>query len=364
MTLQGKGIFIWQIPNCENGDPKAIADVAQSARFSHVLIKVADSIYPYNIYAGVDRVPAVASALRTRGIQVWGWHYVRGDNPLGEAEIALERIRTLNLDGYVIDVEGEYKEYGKRAAASTFIDRFRASQPGITLALSSYRYPSYHPQIPWREFLKGCDLSMPQVYWVFANNSGDQLTRSMREYQAMTPFRPFVPTGAAYKERGWAPTPAEIQDFLLTSQRLNLSAANFYSWDSSRAYLPDVWEAIRSYSWSPGSEQPDISQQYIAALNKRDLNAITGLYTSSGVHITAARSIRGTQAIRAWYQVLLSQLLPNAVFTLTSYSGVGNSRHFTWTATSSQGKVNNGNDTFGLSEGKIIYHYTFFTVTS
>jgi hypothetical protein len=54
--------------------------------------------------------------------------------------------------------------------------------------------------------------------------------------------------------------------------------------------------------------------------------------------------------------------LPNAKFTLTGFSGTGASRHLTWTATSPQGKVDNGSDTLGLSDGKIIYHYSFFTV--
>ena len=45
MTLQGKGFMIWQVPNCEGGDPNAIAAVAMEANLSHVLIKIADSSY-------------------------------------------------------------------------------------------------------------------------------------------------------------------------------------------------------------------------------------------------------------------------------------------------------------------------------
>jgi len=44
-------------------------------------------------------------------------------------------------------------------------------------------------------------------------------------------------------------------------------------------------------------------------------------------------------------------------------SGTGNTRHFTWTATSSKGKVTNGNDTLGILDGKIVYHYSYYTVT-
>ncbi len=49
MTLQGKGFFIWQVPNCESGDANAIASLAASANLTHVLVKIANGILPYNV---------------------------------------------------------------------------------------------------------------------------------------------------------------------------------------------------------------------------------------------------------------------------------------------------------------------------
>ena len=361
--LQGKGYFIWQIPSCEDGDPQRISDLAHQARLTHVLIKIADGVNSYNIYDGVDLVPPVARKLRQLGIQVWGWHYVRGNNPLGEANKAIERVVNLQLDGYVIDAEGPYKERGKAAAAKKFMDRVRKGLPNTPIALSSYRFPSYHPQLPWREFLEQCDYNMPQVYWMFSENSGEQLARCVREFQSITPYRPIIPTGAAFKERGWKPDPSEVKEFLETAKNLNLTAANLYSWDSCRANLPEVWQTSAEYEWFPQPKPDDITEQYIAALNKRDLNGIIGLYNSNAVHITAARSIQGYDEMRIWYETLLSSLLPKAKFLHTGFSGGGNSRHLTWTATSELGAVHNGNDTFGLYKGKITYHYSFFTLS-
>ena len=363
MALQGKGYFIWKISSCENGDPQAIAALARVANLTHVLIKIADTVYPYNIKNDVDQVPLLVQALRNQGIQAWGWHYVKGEDPLGEANQAIERVRTLKLDGYVIDAETEYKLPGRAEAAKKFMNRLRPSLPAIPIALSSYRYPSYHPQLPWREFLEKCDLNMPQVYWLHAHNPADQLIRSVREFQAMTPFRPIIPTGAAYKEFGWKPNAAEVISFLQTAQSLNLTAANFYSWDSSRAYLPEVWDAIGNYTWSGGELPVDITAKVIAALNTHDPEQMVSLYNPSAVHVTAARTIQGQAAIRNWYQSMFSQLLLNATFTLTGFSGAGSSRHYTWTANSASGKVLNGNDTLGMVDGKIVYHYSFFTVT-
>ena len=117
MALQGKGFFIWKIRSCENGDANAIASLAQAAQMSHILVKIADTIYSYNLDSGVDKIPPLVQSLRARNIQVWGWHYVKGDNPIGEANKAIERVHQLNLDGYVIDAEAEYKQPGKAEAA-------------------------------------------------------------------------------------------------------------------------------------------------------------------------------------------------------------------------------------------------------
>ncbi len=364
MTLKGKGFFIWQIKNSEGGDVNRIASLAKDAKLTHVLVKIADVTASYNIINGVDLVRPLVRALRDRKVSPWGWHYVKGDDPLGEANKAIQRLQELDLDGYVIDAEIEYKEPGKADAARKFMSRLRSALPDITIALSSYRYPSIHPQIPWREFLDKCDLNMPQVYWLHAHNPADQLTRSVREFQNLEPFRPVVPTGAAYKEHGWAPTSSEVFEFLQTTKSLNLTAANFYSWDSCRANLPDIWNTIRVYEWETTPPPADITAQYIAALNSHNPDKVVELYSPTAVHITAARTIQGHAAIRAWYQSVFDQLLPGGKFTLTGFTGTVSSRHLTWTATSFQGKVNNGSDTLGLSDGKIIYHYSFFSVTS
>lgn len=362
MTLQGKGFFIWQIARTENGDPGAIATLAQQAQYTHVLVKIADGDHAYNVdsQTGADRVPPLVQALKANGIQVWGWHYVYGDEPVAEANIAIQRVQALGLDGYVIDAESEYEETGKDTAAQQYMSRLRAALPNFALALSSFRYPTYHPRLPWQQFLEKCDLNMPQVYWLQAHNPVDQLTRCVREFQALSPYRPIIPVGAAFKEGSWAASSAEVTQFLQTAQSLNLSAANFWEWANCRLNIPDVWNAIQNYSWSTTPPSVDIAQKYIQALNTHDLNQVMALYQSNAVHVTAASTLQGSNAIRSWYANLFNQALPAASFTLTGYSGSGVTRHLTWTASSRAGNVHDGRDTLGLSDGKIIYHYSFF----
>lgn len=364
MALTGKGFFIWQIPATEGGSPEGIAAAAQAAGLTHVLIKIADGTYNYNVdrLSGKDLVGPVVSAVRSRHIQAWGWHYVYGDDPVGEARKAIERVKSFNLEGYVIDAEEEYKKSGKAAAARTFMAELNRGLPDIPIALSSYRFPSYHPNFPWREFLESCTLNMPQVYWVSAHNAGSQLTRCVREFKQMTPYRPIIPTGPACKEAGWAPTERDILEFLDTARSLDLSAANFWDWQESRRDTPNLWSVIANYVWPGTTPQPvDLLQQLVDALNSRDANQVAMLYPTNAVHIDSRQTIQGTEAIRLWYLNLFNSILPNASFTFTGTSGKGSTRHFTWRAISQRGEVRDGSDTVGVIDGKISYHYTSFT---
>jgi hypothetical protein len=302
-------------------------------------------------------------ALSERGIQSLGWHYVYGYDPIGEADIAIQRVQTLGVQGYVIDAESQYKLPGRDVAARIFMDRLRQFLPDMMIALSSYRFPTYHPQLPWVEFLEKCDYNMPQVYWVEAHNPGEQLTRSLREFEAITPFRPLIPTGSAYLQGDWQPTVAEINEFLQTARALNISAANFWEWGHTRLYLPELWEAVADYPWPIDPSNQDIVERYIAALNSHDADQVVVLYNTNAVHVTGERTVQGIEAIRLWYTSLFTDILPSASFTLTSSTGSLGSRQFTWMAISTAGSVSDGSDSFGLVDGKITYHYTSFTVS-
>jgi hypothetical protein len=361
--LTGKGMFIWIIQKCHNGDINEILQRAVEANYSHVLIKVANGIYSYNFdwEKKIDLAPPLIKALKSKGIQAWGWHYLFGDFPGQEAQKAISRIRELDLDGYVLDAEGHYK--GKFSAAKTFMSQLKPAITDIPLALSSYRYPSYHPQLPWNEFLKKVDLNMPQVYWMHANNPDAQLKRSVDEFANMKYTPPIFPTGAAYSEYGWMPKEKEILAFMQKAKELNLAGVNFWEWGSLHTYLPERhYQTIRDFDWDSGKPSEDIAELYIKALNLHNQDKVWSHYRDRAVHITSERTIQGKSAIKSWYGSLFNQILPDATFKLAGYSGSGNIRHINWTASSKAGNVQDGKDTIGLIDGKIGYHFSDFSV--
>ncbi|MFQ5409661.1 MAG: nuclear transport factor 2 family protein [Anaerolineales bacterium] len=376
MSLTGKGFFTWKLRNVERGNAEAIAEKAARAGLTHLIIKIADG---NQRFGEATQNRAVVNALRNRRIQVWGWHYVYGSDPNGEARVGVEQTKTLRLDGYVIDAEHQYKQPGKDAAARQYMAGLRQGLPSTPIALSSYRYPSFHRELPWAAFLEKCDYNMPQVYWEKAHNPDAQLKRTVQEFAntRLVGFnRPVIPTGSAYGSGDWVATANDLRIFLQQAVELGLKAANAYSWDW--ATLPQhhsLFDAVANFAWpGPVSELPDdtppadapiedILQRYVDALNNRDLDALIGLYQPNAGHVTARHTVIGTQAIRDWYERLLDDDLPGGAFNVGNPHGQGASWTFQWTANSPAGQILDGADTLGLRNGLIQYHYMSYTIT-
>lgn len=250
--LNGKGMFIWMIRFTEGGDVNKIADLLEEANITNAWIKVADGPGRYNIDPlGHDRVPALVAALRMRGISVWGWQYIYGRYPELEADMAIQRIRQFDLDGFVVNAEKEFKFASMAGQAERYMKRLRAAFPELMIGLSTYRFPVLHPEFVYDAFMKYCDFSAPQVYWAGATNAGAQLERCVREYKALKYKLPIYPTGAAYQEYGWEAKASEIVEFMETAKRLGLPGFNFWEMRSCRIYIPGGWEVVKQFKVDP-----------------------------------------------------------------------------------------------------------------
>lgn len=362
MTLTGKGYYIWKVRQCENGDPDRITALAHEANLTHVLVKVADGAFPYNIDLdnGYDYVRPLVRKLQARNISVWGWQYVYGDYPDQEAEIAVARTLDLGLNGFVVNAEKEYQNTSKVPAASRYMNILRNNLGSTPLALSSYRYPSYHRLLPWRNFLDRCDYNMPQVYWMQShNNAAEQLQRSVNEFKQMRPFRPIIPTGPTFKEHGWIPYEHEIHDFMAAAKRLNLSAVNFWYWEGCRRYMPQFWDLVRDAVYDIAPPQvKTLPERYIEALNKNDLETLVDMYTNNSVHIRMESAVQGKEAIRSWITSQIKRY-KDGKYTLIDQSKKGSILNFRWEGIESSGNQVEGRDTLGLKDDKILYHYAF-----
>jgi hypothetical protein len=261
IDLIGKGMYLWIIN--EDEDPQDTAKACKKAGLTHVAIKVADAGYAYNVEYntnggrpwGRDKVPPLVEALRSEGVSPWGWVFVYGNTPDSEAEIAIQRTKTLGTDGLIINAEGAYK--GKHAAAKRYMSLIRADLAGkVPLALSSFRFPDIHHTFPWMAFLSKVDINMPQVYWMLSHNAGEQMQRCYEQFlNPKYPQVPIFPTGAAFSEQSWRPTVEEILDFMERAETLGCKGVNFWMYRQARHRFPEYWEAISEYDWPAEPEQ-------------------------------------------------------------------------------------------------------------
>jgi hypothetical protein len=362
MTLTGKGYYIWIVKYAENGDPERIAALAREANLSHVLIKVADGAFPYNIdlETGRDYARHAIKKLQASNIQVFGWQYVYGNYPDQEAEIAVTRALELGVDGFVVNAEVEYKTPTKAPAASRYMNILRNNLGSMPIALSSYRYPSYHPTFPWVNFLDRCDYNMPQIYWIQAHdNAGEQLKKSVREFQNLHPYRPIIPTGPTFKQDGWIPTEKEVIEFMQVARQLNIPAVNFWYWEGCRKYMPNFWNLVRDYPYIEAvPEETSLAERYVDFINKRQINEILDLYADNAVVISPKVAVQGKTAIKDWLNSLVKNV-ENGQITLVSQSQQQWGSHYRWELTNGSDKIFEGHDTIGIKDQKINYHYSF-----
>jgi hypothetical protein len=300
----------------------------------------------------------VVRTLRSFGIAVWGWHSVRGINPQTEANIAIERTQALGLDGYVVEIGNEFKNPGMAESARLFMAKVRGALK-IPIALSSFRFPAYHPTLPWSTFLECCDLHMPRVTWENGHDASAQLRESKRQCDALPNARPLIPTGAAYSISGWLPTVGEIHDFMQTAVELKLPAVNFLSWDACRQKLPSIWEAVAGFTW-PGSTRSPFSPldpfltEYLVALNSRQSIKVASLYDPAAKQVWADQIRSSAAELQASFAELFDSLPTSTVFTICQARVEGDSRRLSWKA-----GLLNGETTLIVKSGKIILEYTF-----
>jgi hypothetical protein len=362
MTLTGKGYYIWIVRYAENGDPDRIAALAREANLSHVMIKIADGAFPYNVdlQNGYDYARPAIKKLQAQNIQVFGWQYVYGNYPDQEAEIAVARALELGIDGFVVNAEIEYKSPAKAPAASRYMNILRNNLGSMPIALSSYRYPSYHPTFPWVNFLDRCDYNMPQIYWIKAhNNAGEQLQRSVREFQNLHPYRPIIPTGPTFKQDGWIPTQPEVIEFMQVAKQLNLPAVNFWYWEGCRKYMPAFWDLVRDFEYvQPTQAEESLPETYLKYLNNHDFDQILSFYADNAVLVCPQGAVQGKNAIRGWIESVTKD------YSRGDFKMVDHTRHnygynFKWQAANDKGNQMEGRDTIGIRDRKIGYHYSF-----
>lgn len=248
----GKGMWIWKIPSCLNGDINAIITKCKTYDVSYVLVKSGDG---ENIWSQLTA--DVVKKFHDAGLKIYSWSYVYGDKPLQEAQVALHSL-SLGVDGHVFDAEGEYERAINNAqAAETMLTTVRAKYPDVFLAHAPFPIIDYHKSFPYVTFGKYCDAVMPQIYFGTMQRSvKDAISATYTNFKKWQDtwsneghddsVKPLIPISQAYDVMNATPpyilTPADILSFCSIMKAYK--SINF--WSFQHIVRDDCWEAIRA----------------------------------------------------------------------------------------------------------------------
>lgn len=244
-----------------HGTPEGVAAAAVAAGVSEVIFKTSNGWYPWlPDTPGAQGLPETMKALDDAGIRIWVYHYSYAQTKY-ESKAVLDAwivySAIAELRGLIIDAESEYKRPGTDAFAVWLLRELRDILPGVSIGMTSYRYPELHREFPWNAWffgepgqdadVKGIDFYIPQVYWQAAHNPAQQLRESLRQIARIDPTMTVVPAGSAYRAGLWKPTKADVNEFDAEVRRLKLPGVSWWRWDTSVTL--DLWNTIAAHPW-------------------------------------------------------------------------------------------------------------------
>ncbi len=274
---EGKGIYLWQIKRvvAHHGSNEAAVSYLKDNGFSWVAVKATDGNVLYNLTryndGWIDNILSpFIDAMVDSGIKVWLWGYNYGYLPKQEANVINRRLSQFEglVEGFIFDPESQFKN--KIDQAHTLINAIKLVHPNVVLGYSTFRYPTYHREFPWKPFMTLCDFHAPQVYWQDSSNPGYQLRKSVREIRAWEKGfglqdKPIIPAGAAYAEHGWIVHPSEIVKFHETVRELDLQAEFFWEW--AEAQDVNLMDDVSALIWD-NDEDIDTTDSALIEMNK------------------------------------------------------------------------------------------------
>ena len=276
--FSGKGTYLWNISSLFRGNVSAIVDCLVDARVSTVCAKIHDAAW--SKWDNAQMAELQAGCLQ-HGITFGLYGYIYLYDPAAEAKYARKMIDKYQPAFYVIDAEGQAK--GKFSQAQTFANGMAGTS--VPVGLASYRYPSLHRELPWKQFRSVCQFDSPQVYYRNGSPSYN-LVRSMNEYDAFKPRLPYLPAGDMYSEFGMEPTADAVTEFLsLCRDHEAIDGCLMWVADQKNR-VPLLWDAFASFDWDSAGPPPPPPEK---ALWKGRIVARLGLNKRKEPNVSSAR---------------------------------------------------------------------------
>jgi len=201
------GVWIWRLNQLRLDYLVRLS----AMRVRRVYLKVYDDIDETPFW-GFQCTPAIIQAFNHRGIEVWGWGYHRGRPYVGTCVEAVKQAYYCGLNGYVLDVEDEIKEFDTHQYLKQLLGLIRHVIPEGALGYASYGAPQFHREMPWRLLNQYCDLAFPMIYFEkfrFKQTDEEEIQACLQGYMDMGLTKPILPI---FSSEWDAKTPASAKE--------------------------------------------------------------------------------------------------------------------------------------------------------
>lgn len=244
--FEGKSIFIWNVPDIFDGDAVLIAKWLKAHGFVSVMVKAADG--PYVFYPSHIAFPNWVSSmfkmgrpnvdrdfvetLQLAGLAVIGWGFNYGRDPEGEGTVAAKQCNALGLDGWIMDIEGEFENRSTAITdAGKFIGKFREFiQRPVPLAYCGWAEFFSPTGTQWHNIalarffmgLPEVTHGVPMIYWDSYDFNGKPIPTPPAKVELLLmnvlkqwgfTEKPITPAGRAYTGDGGIATPESVLAF-------------------------------------------------------------------------------------------------------------------------------------------------------
>jgi hypothetical protein len=244
-----KSIYSHVLAATLDGRVETIARWLVANGFQALWPKVADGPYPFRWRSPFSTGPyaenltaGMVEILHSFGLQVIGWGFLYGKNPIGEASRAVSAVKTLHLDGYILDAEGVFdSQLAAVANAYTITRIIKDAVPDVPLALCSWPRiwspktgKEWHPLAVAQAFMADCDVITPMTYWDGESPvwAAEFLQQSHDQWRRITD-KPIIPAGRAYTGDAGKPTKEAIAAFQARADALILGGVSWWCLDQA-----------------------------------------------------------------------------------------------------------------------------------
>jgi hypothetical protein len=252
-AIDGKGMWVWELPHTEGGDVAAIVRKASAAGLRQIWVRVGDS--KDGFYAAANLAALVPAAHRS-GIAVIGWGFPYLYDPVADAVWTMDALAWgapdgAQLDGFSADIERASEGValsGPRVAAYLETVRRAAGDRLIVATVYPPTNGNWYGDYPYTVMARYVDAFAPMIYWACTDPAADAAAALSR----LATLRPVHVIGQAFNladTGGRIPSPsaAETEWFLHAAQHGGALGASFWVWQSA---TPEEWAALAAYPWA------------------------------------------------------------------------------------------------------------------